>query len=85
MLNLPKIEDKNVLMSLNHLNYENDFKDFKRLMQDSLDLLRRQNDDGEGKDLHQRQGACQILQYLIDKVDGARETMDRIRESEHER
>ena len=82
MLNLPKIEDKNLLMALNHLNFDDNFKDFRGLMQGCLDLLRRQNDDGEGKELHQRQGACQMLRYLIENVETARDTMDRIRESE---
>lgn len=82
MLNLPKIEDKNLLMALNHLNFEDNFKDFRALMQECLDDLRQQNDDGEGKELHQRQGACQMLRYLINNVETARDTMDRIRESE---
>ncbi len=84
MVSFPKIEDKNLLMSINALQYENDFKRLQRHLEMVLEVLRRRNDDGEGKELHQRQGACQALQYILNSVKGARETIERIKESERQ-
>ena len=49
------------------------------LLRGDLDFYRVGNDDADGKQLLQQQGACQYIVRFLDRIEGARDTLGRLR------
>lgn len=48
----------------------------REYLEANLEMLRAQNDEGEGRELHQRQGACQFIQQMLDQITVARDALE---------
>ena len=69
--------------SLFHINGDND-SNFRKLIEHELKRLDRENRKEPDKVLfRQRQGACQVLDDLIDMLEGASEMHDTLKKNEN--
>lgn len=74
---LSKVQDKQLLVTLHSLKFNEDFKVVRAYLEQCLSDLRKNNDSAVDIQLHWNQGACQALQEFFEKIDRASERLQK--------